>query len=334
MAKIRISVQDITDLAAKALLNNGISEEDAIIIIAHLFDGELSGHPSHGFFRIPGIVNAAKKAPYPDEIKITKETAFSALLDGGMRQGLVVALDSTNIAIKKAKETKLAIVAGHNYVGTTGAMGYFTRKIADNGLIGVMIATSAEGVSPWGGTEMILGTNPISISIPRNGDPIVGDLATAAWSYGDLALAMLEGRHVPEGIVIDKDGNPSTNPHDADNGSQLPMAQHKGYVLGLAVEILAGPLIGAKAGVKAVKASDGFTMLALSPDVFVSADQFKTQVNALIDEIKSSQRRPGVDEILYPGEHSQKTRLANKNSEYIEILDQVVENVRTLAEVK
>lgn len=332
MATRKIKIHEITELATKALLGSGLSQDDTMIVLEHLLDGELSGHPSHGFFRIPGIVRAAKKVGRPGEISVEQETPFSALLNGGNRQGLVIALKGTELAIDKAQKAKFALVGGYNYVGTTGAMGYYTRKIANEGLIGIMICVSAEGVSPWGGAEMILGTNPISVSIPTEGAPIVADMATAAWSYGDLSLAMIEGRSIPEGIVLDKNGNPSTDPHDADNGSQLPMAQQKGYCLGLAVEILAGPFVRAKAGVKAVPGSDGFTILALAPGVFTPPDRFRSQVSALIDEIKNSQRRPGVDEIFYPGERSQRTRLKNKQSEYIEMVDEVIERVKALAE--
>jgi len=329
--RIRVKVTEIVQLARSALLQSGLSEADTEIILDHLLDGELSGHPSHGFFRVPGIVRAARQTASSSEIQIEQESHFAVMLNGGNRQGLVVAFKGTDLAIQKAQQSKIALVGGHNYVGTTGAMGYFTRRIADSGLIGVMIATSAEGVSPWGGCEMILGTNPISISVPSAEDPVVVDLATAKWSYGDLSLAMIENRRIPEGVVLDKEGNPSTDPQDADNGSQMPMAEHKGYALGLAVELLAGPFVGAKAGVKAVPGSDGFAILAVATDVFVPSDVFREQTTALIEEIKKSKRRPGVDEIYYPGERSQRKRLENGQAEEIEMVSEVFEKVRMLA---
>lgn len=329
---VKISIAEISSLAQKALLSSGINEEDSKIIIAHLLDGELSGHSSHGFFRIPGIVRSAKKAGNSGMPIIEKETAISGLFNGNNRQGLVVALQATEMAIKKAKENKVAIIGGYNFVGTTGAMGYFCRKISEQGLVGFMIAGSAEGVSPWGGAEMILGTNPICISIPKENNPIVVDLATSNWAYGDLALAMLANKKIPEGVVLDKDGNPSTDPNDADNGSQLPFGGHKGYALGLAVEILAGPFVGAKAGVKAVKGSDGFTIMAVSPDIFVDQNVFIAQTTALIDEIKNSKKRPGVNEIFYPGEQSHKRRISNSDAEYIEVLQPVIDNINQLIE--
>lgn len=331
MTKILVDVSEIIALASKALLRNGICQEDVTAIINHLLDGETSGHSSHGFFRIPGIVSAAKKVNETYDICVEQETSNSALLNGGNRQGLVVALKGMEIAINKAKGNRMAIVGGHKYVGTTGSMGYYTRQIADQGLIGFMVAGSAEGVSPWGSREMILGTNPISIGIPRKADPIVVDLATAKWSYGDLSLAMIEGRSIPEGIVLDKDGNPSTDPHDADYGSQLPMGDHKGYALGLAIEILAGPFVGAKAGVKAVTGSDGFTIMAVSPDLFVPKDIFESQVDALIDEIKNSKKRPGVMEIYYPGERSHLKRMQNQGQSQIEMLKEVFDSVKAIA---
>ena len=135
----RIQVSNIVSLASTALRRNGLSEEDSSVVIAHLLDGELSGHSSHGFFRIPGIVRVLLKKGVGSKITLEKETPFSASINGGGRLGLVVAQYATDLAIRKAQKEKIGVVGAYNYVGTTGAMGYYSRKIADNNLVGIVL---------------------------------------------------------------------------------------------------------------------------------------------------------------------------------------------------
>lgn len=329
--RTEVKIADIIDLSLRALKKAGVSNADAQIIVDHLLDGELAGHSSHGFFRIAGIIRSVKQSDPPSEIAHEKQAANSLLLNGNNRPGLVVALYATNTAVSMAKRTGIAVVGGYNYAGTTGSMGYFTRKLADNDVLGFMTATSGEGVSPWGGIEMILGTNPISISIPSQADPIVADLATSKMSYGDLALAMMSGEKIPEGVVIDNKGNPSTDPHDADNGSQLPFGEHKGFALGLCFELLAGPFVKAKAGVNAVRGSHGFLILALKADLFNDVENMKNGTSRLIEEVKGATLRPGFTEILYPGERSQRKRIENMKVKHITIYTKILRDIEELA---
>jgi len=111
----------------------------------------------------------------------------------------------------------------------------------------------------------------------------------------------------------------------------LTIAGHKGYALALAIEILAGPLVKAKAGAMAVQGSDGFTIAALDPSLFVPIAQFKSQVDSLIREIKASRRLPGVDEIFFPGEQSNRKRLQNKGKKILHLPEQVVKEIEELA---
>lgn len=328
---IRVSINDAKILAEKALFNSGVNSEDIGTIVDHLLDGELGGHPSHGFYRIPSIINAINSGGVRKQPEIVDESSNSTLICGHNTPGLVVALKATDTAIAKAKDNLVAVVGANTYIGTTGAMGYYTRRIADNNLIGIMMANSEASIPAWGGKQPIFGTNPISIAIPSQNEPIVADLASSTWSYGDIALAMKESRELPLGVVLDVDGNDSTDPNDADTGSMLPFGGHKGYALALAFELLAGPLVKAKAGAYAVQGSDGLLIIALNPSMFVSVEQFKEQVSSLIVEIKASAKRPGVTQIFYPGERSHIKRQESQQMGYIELLDQVYDDLVKLA---
>ena len=325
----RVQIDEFVKLVADILQQNGMSRDEASIVIDHLLDGELTEKPSHGFIRIPKIVSDLRKSP-PTDIVVENETPISMLLSGGNKTGLIVALRATELVIRKAKVSGFGIVGGYNITGTVGAIGHYTRKIAENDLIGFMVCNSEHAMPPTGGYSLIFGTNPLSISIPASREPIVVDFASSKMTFGDLLLAMKEGRSIPEGIILDKDGNPSTDPNDAWEGPMLPIAEHKGYCLALAIEILAGPLVKAKAGATAVPGSDGFTIAALDPGLFVPVAQFKSQVDSLIEEIKNSRRLPGVDEIFFPGERSNRKRLQNKEKKFLYLPEQVVKDIEEL----
>lgn len=328
----KVKIEEITKLATKVLKKYDLDDNDVDAIINHLLDEELMGKPSHGFYRLAGIIKHLKnKEVNKNDIKVDKETITSASVNGGCHIGLVVAEYATKVAIDKAKEIGFCMVGANNYFGTTGAMGYYTRKIADNDLIGVVICNSRGAVAPWGGKDAILGTNPISIGIPTKNEPIIVDLATSACSYGNLMLAAKENRTIPKGLVLDEKGNPSNNPNDANEGCQLPMGEHKGYALGLAIELLAGPFIGAKAGEKAVQSSDGFLVCAISSEQFVSLSQFKENTSSLIEEIKNSSLAPGYSEIRIPGEESFKNYNRNKQNGIIEMSDTVFKEIEELS---
>lgn len=326
-----VNKEYLVALANSILSRNGLPEREINVVISHLLEEELMGKSSHGFYRLPGIVNKLRNETIFGDIQIIDENLFSALVDGANHLGLVVAQDACDKAISIASKNGIAIVAAKNYVGTTGAMGYFTRNIAKHNLIGICFCNSEYAVAPWGGKDPILGTNPLSIGIPCSTNPIIIDFATAARTYGELMLAAKEGRAIPEGIVLDAEGKPSTNPNDANDGCQLPMAEHKGYGLGLAIEILSGTFIGCKAGKEAVSGSDGLLFIVVKPNLFVTKEQFLNNTDMLIKEIKNSALAYGFDEIRIPGESSFQTYETNKLNNNIELNESVLDDIIALS---
>jgi len=252
-------------------------------------------------------------------------------VNGGNHLGLVVAQKTCDSIIKCSSKNPICLVAATNYLGTTGAMGYYARQIANEGLICIVFCNSEYAVAPWGGKDPILGTNPIAFGIPTNSKPIVVDFATSAKTYGELMLAAESSKKIREGIVLDKDGNPSTDPNDANNGCQLPMAEHKGYGLGLVIEILSGIFIGAKAGKDAVKGSDGFVIISFKPDIFVTKSAFHQNIQLLINEIINSSVAPGFKNIRIPGESSLDALEKRQKSGLFEINESVYKELIDLA---
>jgi LDH2 family malate/lactate/ureidoglycolate dehydrogenase len=298
------NITELTEVAQIILESNGVSADDAEIVINHLLDEELLGKHSHGFNRIPSIIKTIKCFNGKSTMLGENRTDNANRIMFENTLGIVAAYRTAQKAVDIAKQKGIAIVSAIGYEGTTGAIGYYGRLIAKEGYISIICCTSEYAVAPWGGKEAILGTNPIAVSFPNGDEPIVSDLSTAAMTYGDLMLAVKEGKEVQYGVVLDSDGKPSHNPNDANNGCQLPMAEHKGYALGLAVEILAGLFIGAKSGKDAVVGSDGIVMIVFKPELFVPYEQYIENLNLLVDEIKKSATAYGSSEIRIPGESS------------------------------
>ena len=325
-----VEISKLKELSRALLLQEGLSHPDAEIVIDHLLEEELLGKHSHGFIRIPAIINSIKNFSGKSTFINERPNEFAMRIIAENTIGLVAAYNTARNAISLVKEKGFAIASSIGYKGTTGALGYYGRMIAREGFVSIISCSSEYAVAPWGGKDAILGTNPIAISIPNEDEPIVSDFSTAAMTYGDLMLAVKEGKKVPYGIVLDAEGKPSCDPDDANNGCQLPMAEHKGYALGLAVEILAGLFIGAKAGKEAVEGSDGIIMLVFKPDLFVSRDQYLGNLASLIKEIKNSALAFESSEIRIPGENSVKKIKEGYQSGVCDVPDVVYQELLNL----
>lgn len=300
MQKITISIGAAREILQSALSNTSCSLEDRESIIDHVLRAEANGHSSHGFLRMPKIIEDLKIG---QQIRKPKQIGSALLeLDGNGTQGIACISDLSRRTADIARTTGAAVGLAYGYIGTTGSLGIYAHQLALEGFVSISFCHSEYAVAPYGSAEAILGTNPLCIGIPGPGHrPIVSDLATSAWSYGALKEAMNAGDQVPEGVVQDIDGNPSTDPNDADNGSQLPLGGHKGFALGLAIEIICGAIIGGKLGEKAKTGGDAFFTAMFPHDAARSSSLIENDIQALLAEISQSKRAPGHNDIRIPG---------------------------------
>ncbi len=299
--------------------------ENAARMAELMTEADIGGQDSHGVFRLPqyiGRIRAGGMSVDP-EISVIAERPATALLDGGNGPGHLVMSRAAELAMEKAGTSGVAWVGARHSNHAGPAFLYARMPLARN-MIGLYVAVgSANHLPPWGGTDLLLSTNPISVAIPSNTQPaVVLDMATTVAAYGKVKTAADRGETMPEGWMIDRRGQPLTDPARAGEGLLLPIGGPKGYGLSLVFGLLAGTLNGAAFGTDVVDfnadpeatTNTGHFVIALDIAAFADVDTFKAQVDSVWREIKSSDRLPGVGEIRLPGERLAATSAERKES--------------------
>ena len=297
---MRVRIEELRNVTRRVIQNQGFGAADAEVMLEIILYAQLRGNNQNVIKLLgPGM------PAHPDagDIKIIKETKLSALIDGDWNQGMVVMSRANDLAIGKAKEHGFGIVGTRRSNSPTGAIGYFARRIADEGLLGFVFSGSMELMAMHGSYEAFLGTNPLAIGIPAGGKPIVFDMATAAIAYYGIVLANAEGELIPEGVAYDSEGQLTTDPARALAGAIKAFGGYKGAALALVVEIFTRPLVGATRNDDGKKLDWGNVIFAIDPELLADdLASFRAGVSDLIARVKRTKRLPGVEEILAPGE--------------------------------
>ena len=294
---------------------SGCTEEDARAVVDHLVESNLFGHDSHGAIRYYDYTRAIREGRFQPRAtpEVVHDKPSTAVVDAGGALGQVGATFAMNLAIEKARQNGLATVTLRNtsHVGRAGA--YPLMAARQQNMIGLAFVNAGRlgyQIAPFGGLEGRISTNPIAFSAPRpDTDPILVDMTTSVVAEGKVRVAINQGKHVPEGWLIDAQGNPTTDPNDfkADPpGAILPMGgvvAYKGYALGLVVELLGGALSGegCAAGSRTMH-SNGVLFTVYNIEHFTELSTYYEEVEALLKHVKSSRLAPGFKEILAPGE--------------------------------
>lgn len=299
----------------------GTPHDIAELVVGSLVRANLAGHDSHGVLRIPPYVRAVQRGRIVADARpeTLRETPTSALIDGKCGFGQVAAGFGTDLAVGKAKQNGVAVV-GVLRCNHLGRLGEYSSRAARQGA--VLLITSggrSDGVAPYGGRSGALGTNPLSLCMPAGErPPVLVDFATAAVAGGKVVVARNTKQPLPPGCIVDKLGNPSTNPEDYfDGGMLLPFGGHKGYGLSIMSALLSGPLIGAEDlglddGGGSSGPQRGCFILAIDASLFRPLDELGRDVDQLLQLIKETPPAPGFEAVLAPGEpevHSEERRL-------------------------
>lgn len=291
---------------------SGSPQDEAKLVSSRLLKSDLTGHPSHGIIRIPMYMNMLRRnliipGAIPDFIH---DNGPTALINGHRSYGQVGAEKAMTTAIEKALKYGISGVGVTN-LAHIGRLADYANSASRAGCL-ALVFTSCGGVAslvaPFEGLSRRMATNPIALGIPSDREyPIVMDLATSVFAEGKLRVMLAAGKPAPEKTLIDKDGNPTTNPADFyDGGALLPLGGdqgYKGYLLNFMVEVLAGILTGGgyAGGDDKAPFNNCTLMIVIDVQQFRDLTLFKSELETMIKFLKDT---PVAEdkEVLYPGE--------------------------------
>lgn len=331
----------LEDFISGGLMALGLPEKDARTCAARMTEADLRGVDTHGIFRLPQYCKRIRAGGMnlKPHVQAVRENAVTALVDGDNGMGHVIMTFATELAIRKAAQSGLAWVGIFNSNHAGPAAVYSTMPVAHDMVGMYLTVANANHMAPWGGVELILGTNPISIAIPAGDEPPIAlDIATTVSSYGKIKLAAQKGEAIPVGWMVDRKGQPITDPKRSDEGFLLPIGGYKGYGLNVVIGMLAGVLNGAPFGRNVVDFNKdlatpnrgGHMIFAMRVDNFQEAADFKREVDRVIREIRNSARMEGVDRIWLPGE-MEFERMRERQRNGIPVAPSTVQQLRQLA---
>jgi len=298
----------------------GLPESDAGKVAQLMNEADLTGADAHGIFRLPQYVRRIRAGGVNTmpRISVEKTAAATALVDGDNGMGHLVVSRAAETAIALASDAGIGWVGVHhsNHAGTAGL--YAAMPVA-HGMIGLYAAVAnANHMAIWGGSELLLGTNPLGIGLPSDCGPVVLDMATSVVSYGTVKKYALAGRDMPDGWLIDTEtGQSLTDPKRGSQALLLPIGGYKGSGLALMLGLLAGVLNGAAFGRDVIDfnyddagvTNTGHFMAAIDIKRFTPLATFTAETARHLDDLRVSQRLPGVGHIRLPGDRRRECRI-------------------------
>lgn len=327
-----MTIQQATDLSNSILVKLGFSQEEASLITQNLIEAELVEKKTHGLVRLPVIarnVSAGKIIVTNEDLEVISEHPASIHINAKHKPGFYVIYKSLEHAFEKVEKSGILAVGIKDLAYASGYIGDYARRATEKDLIFIGFHNSPGRLVPYGSTKGLWGTDPITIGIPTQSIPVILDMASSQCTWGDLMVAQTEGKEIKEGAAIDGEGNLTVDPAQAMEGGILPIFGHKGSGLAFIVELLGGALSNSRVG-GVVDGGWGSFYILIDPEMFRDLNEFKSDVQKAIDELKSAPKAKGVNEIFFPGEQSYLKRQKNLERGEIDVSEKLMESLEAL----
>ena len=279
----------------------GFSAGDATRIAELMTEADLTGADAHGIFRLPHYIRRFKAGAVnarPD-IKVNQTAPATALVHGDNGMGHLVMSRAAETAIALARDNGIAWV-GATHSNHASTAGIYAEMPVQHGMIGLYGAVAnANHMAAWGGTDLLLGTNPLGIGVPSGSGPLVLDMATTVVSYGTVKKYALEGRAMPEGWMINTTtGESLTDAKRSTEGMLMPIGEYKGAGLAIMLGLLAGVLNGAAFGKDVIdfnaddtsETNTGHCICAIDIKRFIPLDVFIAEVDRHMGDLGAPAR--------------------------------------------
>ncbi|MBV7483463.1 Ldh family oxidoreductase [Bordetella sp. BOR01] len=311
LAQTPLAAQDLQLFAAAVYRQAGVPPADAELAADALVQADLWGHQSHGLLRLGWYYARLRSGAMKGRTHVLTATDAGAIavLDGNDGVGPVVAQQATQEAVRRARLHGVGIVSvrNSNHFGTCM---YFTRMGAQQDCAMLMMSNGGPNMAPWGGLQKKIGTNPWSVAVPAGRHaPMVMDIANSGVARGKIYLADNRHEPIPPHWAVDAQGNPTTDPKEALKGFILPMAGHKGYAIGVMVDVMSGVLSGSGFQDQVHGPYDpvnrsraGHFIMALDIAAFQPVSEFHARMESYIASLRSVPVAVGHDKVYYPGE--------------------------------
>ncbi len=334
----RYSLETLRTFSTDFLLALGATDEEAAIVTDGLMTASLWWHPGQGqglekFFRFHRQIRNGGIVPNAP-MRWIKEGPSYALLDAAKGFGYVSAHRAMARAIEKARITGIAMV-GVRHSNHFGIAGYHALHAAKNGLIGWSFTNAKAEMAPWGSAQVVLGTNPWGVAIPRQGThAIVLDMALTMSGKGMMRWYMNEGKPMPESWALTPDGAKTTDPAAAMDGPLLPIGEYKGYGLSLITDVLSGVMTGSLFGLSVFQDESnhdvGHVMMAIDPGAFMPREEVDARLEKLIAEVKAAPPIDPARPVILPGE-VEFGRMEQREHDGVPLSRETIEGLRGLA---
>lgn len=323
---MKIKINELRKLLVDKLKSLTISQREAVLIAEDFIGGDLKGKLDHGIFAFAGSVKKSRNKKR-GKYKLLKNKPSYAYIKGNNDLGFLAADYAIKLGIAKAKKTGVAVIGAGNTQSFLRP-GTWAELAANKGLIA--ICSNYGGgplMAPTGARESVLSTNPLAIGIPYKKFPIVLDMAMSKRAFWHVRMARQLNKKIDKSWGIDKNGRPTADPNKL--VAVLPFGGYKGYGLGLALEILTGPLVRTKVG-KSTRELRGFLFILIDPKAFTKISEFKKDVEKLVRDIKNAKKLKGVKEVFIPGERAYRIEQKNLKRGYLEVDKKIIDEIKKL----
>jgi uncharacterized oxidoreductase len=310
----------LTGLVTRIFVAAGSGETEARETAAHLVAANLKGHDSHGVGMVPAYVSNIRNGLLKPaaHAEVVRDQGAVLLIDGGMGFGQVVGREATELSLERVRQTGVVCTGVRNchHLGRIGTYGEICGEAGYVSVHFVNVVGHPPQVSPYGGRDRRMTTNPFCCVVPRpDQPPLVLDMATSAIALGKVRVARMKGEPVPEGALLDHEGLPTTDPavmFEEPFGSLGPFGLHKGYGLAVMCELLGGALAGewtAQPGnPRDNTIVNHMLMFVLDPSTFGGVERFHSEVHEMVDYLHGTTPARGFDRVRVPGEPEQETQ--------------------------
>jgi LDH2 family malate/lactate/ureidoglycolate dehydrogenase len=348
----RVSIAELTAFGRAAYQAVGATPENAAFIFEGSLDKTIQGDHARGVVYFPSTIRQARAGllDVDPKIEIVREKGATAVVDGGEKAvNSLVCRDAMTLAIEKARTYGVGVVGA---CAAAGLLTTFALMATDAGMVGIVLTQTGPGVAPLGGYVPMLGNGPMAIAVPaRDHDPVVLDMAFTQTSASGVLLAAQQGQtSIPDGLLLDRQGNPTSDPRDffsggltkrtgtvTVEGTLTPLGNsHKGYAMIFMIGLLASVLSDTSppwdlAANLPKRGKHGSVMIAIDLAA-LNPDDAVGKVDAFIEKIASSPTREPDGEILYPGQRSQELRRKRRAEGWVDVPVPQLQEIRLLAE--